>query len=373
MFPAFLLHPAFGTHVVLAVGVGLAVGLAMRAMFAFGRRLRLPDHCRRCRFDLHGAEHARCPECGTALDAPRSRVAWRRAPRVGLGIACFLGAIVVFLATQRGADALVAFLKQRAADGLDDRALLERALRPDGADAARFLVLRGGAILEGARAADGSIASLADLRAALDRAEAELPDDAPSDRAMATGSLDAVAVQGVAHLFVADRARFGADLVALALSSDAKDQAFRRSVEVGIDATVEHDRTVRDAFLASDEFVRLAFAMRDAVIEHRPGPSIGALVFVDPAHAYGNIPSFMKPRVVRVRLRCPGEPDAEIPFTTGGTRSEFRNGARFLVSLERPRCEGGGLAVDLVVAITSSDGATREVATACFLRFAPKP
>lgn len=373
MYPAFLLHPAFDTHVVLAVGVGLAVAFAMRAMFAFGRRQRLPDHCRRCRFDLHGADHARCPECGTALDAPRSRVAWRRAPRIGLGIACFLGAIAVFAATQRGADALVGFLKKRAADGLDDRALLDRALRPDGVDAAGFLVQRGGEIIEGTRTADGSIASLADLRAALDRAAAQLPDDAASDALIAAGTLDAVAVQGVAHLFVADRARLGADLVALALSADPKDQAFRRSVEVGIDATVEHDRVVRDAFLASDDFVRLAFAMRDAVIEHRPGPSIGALVFVDPAHAYGNVAAFMKPRIAGVRLRCPGEPDEEIQFTTGGTRSEFRNGARFLVTLSRPRCDGGGLAVDLVVAVTTADGAVREVATQCFLRFAPKP
>ncbi len=55
------------TEVVIPVWTGIAlVGFPALLMWLHDRR-RAPGLCRKCGYDLRGADHAACPECGSTL------------------------------------------------------------------------------------------------------------------------------------------------------------------------------------------------------------------------------------------------------------------------------------------------------------------
>ena len=81
MVPSFFLDGWFNPFTMAEIGGIVAIAALVVALAALFAVRRISGICRRCRFDLRGAQHETCPECGAALDSEKSRTTAVWAPR----------------------------------------------------------------------------------------------------------------------------------------------------------------------------------------------------------------------------------------------------------------------------------------------------
>lgn len=254
MVPAFFLDGWFNPFTMAEIGgiVGaLALGAAVCALLG---RTRVSERCRRCRFDLRGATHRACPECGASLASKRSRAttAWvprRKLAAANAGIA--FGGLLFFIYP----DPLVRALKDGAARGLSDRELVERTLGADGNEVLAYHDARTREIARGLRTPDGSIEDFAALSEAIDRASREATDDELASELLAADRAGFFALQ-TTHLLVADRSALARQLLVEVLEpTDLSTAVANARRTQAMRACVQTDEAVRLALVANKDFL----------------------------------------------------------------------------------------------------------------------
>jgi hypothetical protein len=254
MVPSFFLDGWFNPFTMAEIGGIVAIAALVVALAALFAVRRISGICRRCRFDLRGAQHETCPECGAALDSEKSRTTAVWAPRsrmlaANLTLAGVAGLLVFFPGP------IVRTLKGGAASALSDRALLERTLGADGNEALPYHDARTSEIAKGTRKPDGSIASFTELCDAIDRATIEASSDRLASRLLPADRAGFFALKSSHHL-VADRDALARQIATALfaptrLSSPAAEG--RRMQAMG--ACMQTDASVRLALLADLDFV----------------------------------------------------------------------------------------------------------------------
>jgi len=248
MVPSFFLDGWFNPFTMAEIGgnfaiAALVVGLA--ALFPFRR---ISGNCRRCRFDLRGAQHESCPECGAALDSEKSRttVVWAPRSRVlaaSLALAGAAGLLVSF------SGPIVRTLKSGAASALSDRALLERTLGADGNEVLAYHDVRTSEIAKGTRKPDGSIANFTELCEAIDRATIK------ASQLLAADHAGFFALKS-SHYLVADRDALARQIAtALFAPTRLSSPVAERRCMHAMGACMQTDASVRLALLTDRDFV----------------------------------------------------------------------------------------------------------------------
>lgn len=168
---------------------------------------------------------------------------------VNLAIAGVAGLFVFFPGP------IVHTLKSGAANGLSDRALLERALGADGDAVLVHHDARTSEIAKGRRRPDGSIANFTELCDAIDRATAEASGDRLDSQVLPTDRAAFFAMKS-SHLLVADREalarQIAAELFGPTRMSSSTAEGFRMQA---MSACLQTDAAVRQVLLADREFV----------------------------------------------------------------------------------------------------------------------
>ena len=336
MVPSFFLDGWFNPFTMAEIG-GIVGALALgTALLALVGRTRVPERCRRCRFDLRGATHRACPECGASLASARSRATSAWMPRRKLAAAnasiAFGGLLFVVYP-----DPLVRALKDGAARGLTDREIVERTLGADGNEVLAYHDARTREIANGLRTPDGSIEDFAALSEAIERASREAIDDEIASELLAADRAGFFALQ-TTHLLVADRSALARQLsvevleptnLSTRVANARRTQAMR--------ACVQTDEAVRLALVANKEFL----ARSKKVIRARRSGAAASRTFAvvgNPELATSGIDQLLFARVQSIALRDADGSMKPVPFRSNSEQASHRQ----VIELDPPEIDAQG-------------------------------
>ena len=343
MVPAFFLDGWFNPFTMAEVGVIVAcAALAVAALAVFAHR-RVAESCRKCRFDLRGADHRTCPECGTSLAAANSRatIAWAPRKKLLASNLALAGAAALFAFFP---GPMVRTLKNGAANGLSDRELVERTLGIDGNETLAYHNERTAEIAKGLRNPDGSIADFAALCEAIDRASLAARDDVLALELLPADRAGFFALETSHHL-VADRAALARQVVAevlepTKLATDTADARRRQAMR----ASVIGDTGVRLALISNADFLSRSKVVSPA--RRRSGgrtadPSRHFLISGNPEFTTSGIDQQLAIHVRAVLLRSADGAIRAVQFREDPTQ----NPSRRIVEIDPPK----GVAVGTLI------------------------
>ena len=357
MVPSFFLDGWFNPFTMAEIGGIVAIAALIAAAVSLLARRRVAERCRRCHFDLRGARHGACPECGLSLASARSRSAWAWAPRrtlVAVNGTIALGAWLFVLYP----DPIVHALKDGAARGLTDREMVERTLGVDGNEVLGYHDARTRAISQGLRKPDGTIADFAALREAIDRASLAATEDALAGQLLAADRAGVFALQ-TSHLLVSDR-----DALARQIAVEVLEPSY---LSTGVAETrrkqamrscVQSDAEVRLALVSNESFLVRAksiFRARRTAASRGVDPSNLYLVAGNPELAASGMDTLLAARVRTVALRGEDGSTREVPFRVEPEQAAHRQ----FVEIAPPVGTPAGTLVFTVEVEAYSPGALR--------------
>jgi hypothetical protein len=355
--PSFFLDGWFNPFTMAEIGGIVAIAALIAAAVSLLARRRVAERCRRCHFDLRGAQHGACPECGLSLASKRSRSAWAWAPRrtlVAVNGTIALGAWLFVLYP----DPIVHALKDGAARGLTDREMVERTLGVDGNEVLGYHDARTRAISQGLRKPDGTIADFAALREAIDRASLAATEDALAGQLLAADRAGVFALQ-TSHLLVSDRDALARQIAVEVLEPSKLSTGVadvRRAQAMR--ACVQSDAEVRLSLIANESFLsraKMIFHARRGPMGRGADPSRVYLVAGNPELAASGIDTLLSARVRTVALRLEDGSTRAVAFRADpGTASH-----RQFVEIERPEGVDAGTLVFTVEVEAHTPGALR--------------
>lgn len=339
MVPAFFLDGWFNPFTMAEIGgiVGaLAFGAAALALIG---RQRVFERCRRCRFDLRGATHSACPECGGSLASQRSRQTWEWAPRRKLA-AANVGVAFCALLFFVHPDPIVRALKDGAARGLSDRELVERTLGTDGNEVLAYHDERTSEIARGLRAPDGSIADFVALSDAINRASLEAADDELASELLVADRAGFFALQST-HLLVADRSALARQLAVEVLDpTNLSTEAANARRTQAMRACVQTDEAVRLALVANKDFL----ARSKMVVPARRSGAASSRTFAiigNPELITTGIDRLLYVRVQSIAMRDADGSIKSVPFRAISEQAAHRQ----VIEIDPPATERGGTLV----------------------------
>lgn len=305
MVPSFFLDGWFNPFTMAEIGGIVALAALAVGAVSLLARTRVAERCRRCHFDLRGAEHRVCAECGLSLASPRNRAASAWAPRrklVAMNATIAFGAWLFVLYP----DPIVRALKDGAARGLTDREIVERTLGVDGNEVLGYHDARTREIAQGLRKPDGSIADLAALSEAIERASLAATEDALAGQLLAADRAGIFALQ-TTHLLVSDRDALARQIVGEMLDPSGLSTGVaevRRAQAMR--ACVQSDAEVRLALVSNQSLLaraKMVFHARRGPTGMGADPSQAYLIAGNPQLAASGIDTTLSARVRAVALR----------------------------------------------------------------------